>query len=258
MSIRTYRVSNFLIWTCVASYVEFCLFEKLWVESFAFLAWFMDCQQGGEVWAWNGLLEAFRRFSGGFEPFSGLWCAPVWLVEVTGLTGQSAGPVHMLSTNLTGGCDRSDRWELSSCSCPVSSGVLHAFVQGELHWFRGSLHVCRGSSLWILELWFGGLCSLLKHSFVPDVSSRCPCLRGPRLVFFKWSCYLPLFGFPSLVGVSFYWFICFFFSLLLLNVGVVNAVINGEIEDHVWFKDWWMVASLCDEWLTTLCGLILG
>jgi hypothetical protein len=29
-------------------------------------------------------------------------------------------------------------------------------------------------------------------------------------------------------------------------------------EDHVWFEDRWMVASLCDEWLTTLCGLILG
>jgi hypothetical protein len=26
----------------------------------------------------------------------------------------------------------------------------------------------------------------------------------------------------------------------------------------VWFEDRWMVASLCDEWLTTLCGLILG
>jgi hypothetical protein len=29
------------------------------------------------------------------------------------------------------------------------------------------------------------LCSLLEHGFVSDVSSRCPCLRGPRLVFFK-------------------------------------------------------------------------
>jgi hypothetical protein len=29
-------------------------------------------------------------------------------------------------------------------------------------------------------------------------------------------------------------------------------------EDHVWFEDRWMVASLCDEWLTTLCRLILG
>jgi hypothetical protein len=24
---------------------------------------------------------------------------------------------------------------------------------------------------------------------------------------------------------------------------VVNALIKGEIEDHVWFEDWWMVAS---------------
>jgi hypothetical protein len=44
--------------------------------------------------------------------------------------------------------------------------------------------------------------------------------------------------------------ICFFsfsFSLVLLLVGVVNALIKGEIEDHVWFEDRWMVASLCDE-----------
>jgi hypothetical protein len=39
----------------------------------------------------------------------------------------------------------------------------------------------------------------------------------------------------------------FFFSLVLLYVGVVNALIKGEIEDHVWFEDRWMVASLCDE-----------
>jgi hypothetical protein len=32
----------------------------------------------------------------------------------------------------------------------------------------------------------------------------------------------------------------------------------GIVEDHVWFEDRWMVASLCDECLTTLCGLILG
>jgi hypothetical protein len=45
-------------------------------------------------------------------------------------------------------------------------------------------------------------------------------------------------------------FICFFyfsFSLVLLRVGVVNALIKKEIEDHVWFEDRWMVASLCDE-----------
>jgi hypothetical protein len=51
-----------------------------------------------------------------------------WALLHTGLTGQSAGPVHMLHTGLTGGVDRSDRSGLSCCSCPVSSGVLHAFI----------------------------------------------------------------------------------------------------------------------------------
>jgi hypothetical protein len=42
-----------------------------------------------------------------------------------------------------------------------------------------------------------------------------------------------------------------FFSFLFLSglqiMCVVNALIKGEIEDHVWFEDQWMVASLCDE-----------
>jgi hypothetical protein len=45
----------------------------------------------------------------------------------------------------------------------------------------------------------------------------------------------------------FYSFLFLFFSLVLLFVGVVNALIKGEIEGHVWFEDRWMVASLCDE-----------
>jgi hypothetical protein len=28
---------------------------------------------------------------------------------------------------------------------------------------------------------------------------------------------------------------------------VVNAPIKGDIGDHVWFEDRWMVASWCDE-----------
>jgi hypothetical protein len=93
----------------------------------------MHCQQGGEIWAWNGLLDAIRRFSGGFEPFLG-------------------SVVH-----------RSDR---SEC------------------WSRA--HVGHKSDRWGLPVW-------------------------------------PVWA-----------------------------------EDHVWFEDRWMVVSLCDEWLTTLCGLILG
>jgi hypothetical protein len=35
-----------------------------------------------------------------------------------------------------------------------------------------------------------------------------------------------------------------FLSPCYFRVGVVNALIKGEIEDHVWFEDRWMVASL--------------
>jgi hypothetical protein len=99
-------------------------------------------------------LEGFQVVS---SHFWALGCTPIWPVEVTGLTSQSAGPVLMLHTGLTGGVDQSDRSGLSCCSYHVSSGVLHAFVQRELHWLRGGLHVCRGSSLWFFELlvwWF--------------------------------------------------------------------------------------------------------
>jgi hypothetical protein len=62
----------------------------------------------------------------------------------TGLTGQSAGSVHMLHTCLTGGVDQSDRLGLSCCSCPVfkwcfacirPGGVV--LVQGELARVQG-------------------------------------------------------------------------------------------------------------------------
>jgi hypothetical protein len=62
----------------------------------------------------------------------------------------------------------------------------------------------------------------------------------------------------------FYSFLFFFFSLVLLYVGVVNALIKGEIEDHVWFEDRCMVTSWSDNvvwtdsWLSIAgvgCGL---
>jgi hypothetical protein len=205
-------------------------------------------------WATECIWKIFRWF----RAISWFCVSPVWPVVVTSLTGQSAGPVHMLRTGLTSGGDQSDRSELSWCRCSIfikwfacirPKGV--ALVLGELSCVQGELCV-------VFELWFSGLRSLLEHSFFSNVSSSCTCLRGPRLVFFKWSFSLPFFGFWSLVGVSFYSFLLFFFSLRLLYVCVVNVVINGEIEDHVWFEDRWMVASWCDEWLTTLCGLILG
>jgi hypothetical protein len=60
-------------------------------------------------------------------------------VEVTGLTGQSAGPIHMLHTGQTGGVDRSDRSGLNCCSCSVSSGVLHASSRGSCIGSGGAL-----------------------------------------------------------------------------------------------------------------------
>jgi hypothetical protein len=144
-------------------------------------------------------------------------------MEGTGLTGVVPRCWAILPTGLTGEGDRYDRSRLSCCSCPVSSGVLHTFVQGELHWFRGALACVQGELFVVFELWFGGLRSLLEHSFVSDVSSRCPCLRGTRLVFFKWSCSLPLFGFRSLLSVSFYLFLffsflsCYFMCVLLMH-----------------------------------------
>jgi hypothetical protein len=193
-------------------------------------------------WSTECIWKVFRWFRAIF----GLCVSPVWPVVVIGLTGKRAGLVHMFSTGLTGGGDWSDRSELSWCSyfvfikrfaCIRPGGG--ALVQGEHACVQGELFV-------VFEFLFGGLRSLLEHSFVSDVSSRFPCLRGPRLVFFKWSCSLPFFGFRSLVGVSFICFFYFFLSLRLLYVCVVNALIKGEIEDHVWFEDRWMVASWCD------------
>jgi hypothetical protein len=175
----------------------------------------------------------------------------------------------MLRTGLTGGGDQSDRSELSWCSCSVfikwfawicPGGV--ALVQGELACVQGELFV-------VFELWFGGLCSLLEHSCISDVSSRCPCLRGPRLVFFKWSWSLPFFGFRSLVGVYFYSFLFFFlFSQVTICVCCQcthqggdwgPCVVRGPVDGH--FLVWWVIDNVVwtDSWLSIAgagCGLM--
>jgi hypothetical protein len=125
---------------------------------------------------------------------------------------------------------------------------IAALVQGECALAQGELAYVHGELFVVFEFWFGGLRSLFEHGFVSDVSSRCPCLRGPRLALLQ---VILLFAFLWLSitcwSVSFLLFLFFFFSRVLLHVGVVNALIKGEIEDHVWFEDRWMVASLCDE-----------
>jgi hypothetical protein len=67
-----------------------------------------------------------------------------------------------------------------------SSSGLHAFVQGGLALVQGELAcVQEGALCGFSSFVSGGLRSLLELCFVSDVSSRCPFLRGPRLVFFK-------------------------------------------------------------------------
>jgi hypothetical protein len=108
---------------------------------------------------------------------------------------------------------------------------------GDMHLFRGSLHSCIWELFfaWILVVLFCRWCrALLPHleesafleHFISVVSSRCPCLRGPRSFSLKWS-FLRFFGFWSLV-----WVFLFLFSLNWLLVCVVNALIKGEIEDR--------------------------
>jgi hypothetical protein len=127
----------------------------------------------------------------------------------------------------------------------------------------GGVCVCAGGPL----VCFGGLCSLLEHSFVSDVSSRCPCLRGLRHVFFKWSCSLSFFGFRSLVGDSFYSFLFFLFSLIPICVCCQcthqggdwgSCVVRGPVDGH--FLVWWVIENVVwtDSWLSIAgagCGL---
>jgi hypothetical protein len=202
-----------------------------------------------------GTWECLEGVPIGSRKFWAVWCR-------AGLLGRSNRPqaVSCCAGGLTALWRRSNRPRPSEQVLIFAAFpcCIAALVQAECALAQGELAYVQGELCVVFELWFGGLRSLFEHGFVSDVSSCCPCLRGPRLVFFKWSCSSLFFGFRSLVGFSFYLFLFFFFSLVLLHVGVVNALIMGEIEDHVWFEDRWMVASLCDEWLTTLCGLILG
>jgi hypothetical protein len=123
----------------------------------------------------------------------------------------------------------------------------------------GGACMCVGGPLCVFEFWFGGLRSLLKHCFVSDVSSRCPCLMGPRLVFFKWSYSLPFFGFRSLVGVSFYLFFLFLFSQVTICVCCQcthqggdwgPCVVRGPVDGR--FLVWWVIDNIVwtDSWLS--------
>jgi hypothetical protein len=105
-------------------------------------------------------------------------------VVFTGLTGQSAGPVHMLGTGLTSGGEWSDWCELKLLQLLCFQVVCMHSSRGRCIGLGGAC-MCAGGALCGFSSDFGGLRFLLELRFVSDVSSRYPCLRGPRLVFFK-------------------------------------------------------------------------
>jgi hypothetical protein len=143
--ITTCRVSNLLIWTCVASCDEFCILEKLWVAFF-------------QIWALIHALATRGRKEGGEK----MHCIPVTYSNSQG--GACAFLLHFWLLGVCSSvCNRPDRFVPSVGTC------------------SGGACICVGGAL----VCFGGLCSLLDHGFVSDVSSRCPCLKGQRRGFFK-------------------------------------------------------------------------
>jgi hypothetical protein len=170
-----------------------------------------------------GTWECLEGVQIGLGNFWAVWCR-------AGLLGRSIRPQAVS----WGAGDLTALWRRSNHPGHVKQFLLFAafpccivaLVQGEWALAQGELAYVQGELFVVFEFWLGSLRSLFEHGFVSDVSSRCPCLRGPRLVFFKWSCSSPFFGFRSLVEVSFYLFL-FFFSLVLIHVGVVNTLIEG-------------------------------
>jgi hypothetical protein len=126
----------------------------------------MYCQQGGEVWAWNGLLDAFRRF----QVVSGHFWALVW----TSLTGH----VHWSDRSECWPCSyaghRSDRWlwpvwpvrvELMQLLCFLLVVCMHpsrrsCIGSGELACVQGELFVVFRALLWWFAL-FAWACFFL-------------------------------------------------------------------------------------------------
>jgi hypothetical protein len=173
-----------------------------------------------------GTLEHLEGVQIGSGSFWKVWCR-------AGLLGRSNRPlvVKCQVGSRTAqcwrfNCPRQSEQDFAPCCIPT-------LVQGEYALAHGELAYVQEEHFVLFELWIGGLCSLLEHDFVSHVSSRCPCLRGPRLVFFKWSCFLPFFGFWSLVEVSFYSFFLFLFSLVTNHVCCQCTLQGGDWEPCV-------------------------
>jgi hypothetical protein len=156
MSLRNYRVSNLLIWTCVASFDEFCIFEKLLLHLF-------------QIWALTHALATRGRKKG----WEKLHCIP--RTYPNSQRGSCAFLLHFWLLGVWFAVlNRSDRfWETT---WPVWWNRPDRFVLSVSTCLRG-VCICAEGAL----VCYGGLCSLLKLVVDSVVSSCCPCLRGPSL-----------------------------------------------------------------------------
>jgi hypothetical protein len=235
--------------------MNFVYLRSYMLKRFAFCLDSCIVNKGEKFMCVLGTWECLKGVQIGSGKFWVVWCR-------AGLLGRSNRPqaVGRSAGGLTALWRQSNRPGLSEkifalCCIPV----LHCCIGlgGSVLWLRGSMHMCRGAlcGVWALVRWFvlfvwAWFClGCVEPLPLPKESETC-LLQVILLFAFLWLS-IACWGF-------FYLFLFFFFSFVLLHVGVINALIKGEIEDHVWFEDRWMVASLCDEWLTMLCGLILG
>jgi hypothetical protein len=92
-------------------------------------------------------LEGFQVVSSNF-----------WALVCTGLTGRGHRSNRSECWSCSHVAHRSDQWcwsvwpvRAELLQLPCFKWCLAVIRPGELHWFRGSLHVCRGSSSWFLS-----------------------------------------------------------------------------------------------------------
>jgi hypothetical protein len=126
--------------------------------------------------------------------------------------------------------------------------VLHCSISsGGVCFGSGGACICAGGALCGVRALVQWIALFVLAWFCLGCVESLPLPKGPETCLLQVILFFTFFGFRSLVEVSFYSFLFFSFSLVLLYVGVLNALMKGEIEDHMWFEDRWMVASLCDE-----------
>jgi hypothetical protein len=205
-------------------------------------------------WAPGSIWKVFQLVRAVFEKFG---AGPV---SRGGLTAPKA--VRWQAGSLTAWCRRSNHpSKVSKIFLFVAFPYcIAALVQGECALAQGELAYVQGELFVLFALWIGVLCSLLEHGFISDVSSCCPCLRGPRLVLIQ---VILLFAFLwlSIACWSFFFIrsCLFIFSRITICVCCQcthqgedwgPCVVRGPVDGR--FLVWWVFVNVVwtNSWLS--------